>query len=287
MRQITRTHGSAGYILMALLFVVAALIPVTGYAADVRTSNEISLDWSIDEDSWVMVTADISDVPGEIENIEWTTHTVKSGGRETKLFSDGPDPYVEFRAQDEGETTVTVNVMTADGFCSGEIVITWGAEGADSGCKIGQHAPSRVELVEDEEASYLIRIPIEITRKQPATAKALLDWVEVPEGMHLEITDVGGKPLGLDDRVATAHRFAAVSDKDGSTAQTGLIVVAGDILGTGTINMTQLVRMARVYTGLDELESPFAHAASLSGEGDVSLSDLVIEANAYRESMGA
>lgn len=54
------------------------------------------------------------------------------------------------------------------------------------------------------------------------------------------------------------------------------LVITGDVLGTGSLNIAQLVRMAQAVNGSAPLEGVYAQAGDLNGDGSISIADLVI-----------
>lgn len=62
------------------------------------------------------------------------------------------------------------------------------------------------------------------------------------------------------------------------------IVVYGDVLGNGTTNLSQLVRMAAAFRNptVDGLSGPYLLAGDLDQTGQINLTDLVREASLYR-----
>lgn len=111
---------------------------------------------------------------------------------------------------------------------------------------------------------------------------ALTTWVSAPEGASVQVLDADGRPAPATDPVATGMIIEVVSE-DGTVLQSTTVVVKGDVTGSGEMNLTQLVRMAQGFTGADPLTGVYEDAADLNGDGQVTLTDLVLEARMYRE----
>lgn len=65
---------------------------------------------------------------------------------------------------------------------------------------------------------------------------------------------------------------------DGQLAEEATVLVMGDVLGTGLINIAQLVRMAKDLNGSQVLLGVFRMAGDWNGSGAVDIADLVREA---------
>lgn len=77
--------------------------------------------------------------------------------------------------------------------------------------------------------------------------------------------------------VSTGCRAAAVSP-DGIFYAQSVIVIPGDVLGTGEITISQLVRMAQALGGRRPLKGIYAIAGDVDNSSDFGITDLVIEA---------
>lgn len=89
-------------------------------------------------------------------------------------------------------------------------------------------------------------------------------------------TDISG-PAGT---AATGQRLV-LTHADRTESEV-IVVVGGDVLGTGSINLTQLVAVASAFAGTRQLAGPYLAAADWSGTGRISLTDLVHEAEIVR-----
>lgn len=111
---------------------------------------------------------------------------------------------------------------------------------------------------------------------RPGFCSSVADVAEafsIPEGASVQIMTAAGEPAAPEQPAATGdvvHLAAA----DGTTAQ-AVIVVAGDVTGSGVLDLGQVVRMARALNGSQPLEGPYLQAALLGGGDKVSVSDLV------------
>lgn len=127
-------------------------------------------------------------------------------------------------------------------------------------------------------------------------------------GLVIRGLDAGTKPIPAETllgllREATANDAVFVDPESGeevaagTPAGTGLVakwtdeegaactaqmLVRGDVLGTGVVNLSQLTRMAAAMSDADTLDGVYLAAALLSGEGDsVGITDLAMEASLY------
>lgn len=135
----------------------------------------------------------------------------------------------------------------------------------DSGLRI-VHADTRNEL-------------IGLTVRPAATAVrigALLRMFVIPAGITGSAWR-GEGVLHADDIVATGDtvRFGSGSDY----LDTLHVLVAGDVLGTGVLNVAQVARLAQAINGTQPLRGPYLQAADVNGSGSLDISDLVREAH--------
>lgn len=100
-------------------------------------------------------------------------------------------------------------------------------------------------------------------------------------GTRMDIVGVDGTPMAADAHVATGSRVQ-MSLENGTDSSSAIFVVRGDVLGTGTMSLTQLVRMADAFRGTQPLEGPYLAAGDLNGDGQITISDLVLEVSMYR-----
>lgn len=71
--------------------------------------------------------------------------------------------------------------------------------------------------------------------------------------------------------------------KDNMSAK---IFVRGDVLGTGKLSLTQLIRLAQALSGAKPLEGVFDMAGDLNGNGTIDLTDLTMLAGLLAETAG-
>lgn len=118
----------------------------------------------------------------------------------------------------------------------------------------------------------LTGVPIS-TIRTTYTAADVVAAVEVPAGFTLAITTADDKPLAENAPVGTGC-IAVVSD--GATENRYTIIVKGDVLGTGQLDLSQVVRMAADLTDTRPLVGIYRLAGKLtSGNGPVNIADLV------------
>lgn len=125
------------------------------------------------------------------------------------------------------------------------------------------------------EEYLVVGIPIS-GRMKMYTPQMLLDSLETPEGMTLRLVDRAGQPVADTSAVATGM-VLDVLNGDEEVAERLFTVVQGDVIGTGLMTLTQLVRMAQAFTGTTTLEPLYEIAGDFGGTGTITLSDLVRE----------
>lgn len=110
-----------------------------------------------------------------------------------------------------------------------------------------------------------------------------LTQYDMPTGVSVEMLNADGSVRPGELPVATGN-LIRFQYPDGSE-QTLQTIVKGDILGTGVLRMDQLVRLASALKGAEELGEPNAAAADLNGNGQIDLSDLVLLAVRFRNTI--
>lgn len=119
-----------------------------------------------------------------------------------------------------------------------------------------------------------------VATRDGTTVEGFLNLLDatVPEGAHLAVTEVMfGEALPADHIVSTGLNLE-LKAQDGDTDEAMQIVVSGDVLGTGAMNISQLVRMAKAVNGSEALTGLYLIAGDLTGDGAVNVADLVREA---------
>lgn len=95
-----------------------------------------------------------------------------------------------------------------------------------------------------------------------------------------------GEALSRYDILGTDCIVARISAGD-ETEQQARIVIAGDVTGSGIMNISQLVRLAQALSGSSVLEGAYAAAADVDGNGRFDIADLTTEAAWLIESMSS
>lgn len=112
----------------------------------------------------------------------------------------------------------------------------------------------------------------------------LLTFSNLPAGSVMTVTTPEGAAVGWNTPTSTGQ-IVTVRDADGNIISQATVVVKGDVLGIGRINLSQLVRMADALRGTRPLNGAFLAAGqwTTSGSLGISLTDLVHEARLYRQ----
>lgn len=105
------------------------------------------------------------------------------------------------------------------------------------------------------------------------TVADLLDGLLVSSGT-IEVRTVSGDHADSNTPAATGMMVYAYDD-DGMLREVYPIVVPYDVLGTGTMSLSQLIRLARGFTGTEPLHGIYLDAGAQTRSGIVTLSDLV------------
>lgn len=68
-----------------------------------------------------------------------------------------------------------------------------------------------------------------------------------------------------------------IRDEAGNEIGGGILVLQGDVLGSGSMNISQVVRVAQALTGVRPLEGAYLKAGDFNGTGKIDIADLVAE----------
>ena len=127
-----------------------------------------------------------------------------------------------------------------------------------------------------QHANGLILTGITAEKQDAVTAGALAARFTLPDNEQIKIYDRSGVVCQTDKAVATGDQFELTSDT--GRRETVTIIVRGDVLGTGKLDIAQLVHMAKSLTGQTQLSWPYELAGTLVGTGKINIADLVAEA---------
>lgn len=106
-----------------------------------------------------------------------------------------------------------------------------------------------------------------------------------PAGYTMQLLSQSGQSVDPDSVVCTGMKLVLVQTVTEETVDTVHVVIMGDVLGQGTMNLSQLVRIAAAFRGRAELSGAFYQAALLTGKSTIQLSDIVAEAALYKTAM--
>ena len=90
--------------------------------------------------------------------------------------------------------------------------------------------------------------------------------------------DPEGQQLGIYDVLGTGCRIVREISTEEGEPQSAVIVLGGDVLGTGVMNVAQVVRLAEALSGQEPLEGVYAAAGDLDSSGQIDIGDLTREA---------
>lgn len=105
----------------------------------------------------------------------------------------------------------------------------------------------------------------------------LTNSLELPKGMSAVIQHTGSSLRAADSTVLGTGDIVTFN-RDGMFQDEAVIVIRGDVLGSGVMGLSQLVRLAAALTGSKPLEGAYLEAGDLDGSGAINLSDVVMMA---------
>lgn len=112
------------------------------------------------------------------------------------------------------------------------------------------------------------------------TVADLKNALHLPDGMQVQVTGANGESVADDAAIGTGH---TVQITEGSTPiVNATVIIKGDVVGSGTMTVSQLTSLASHFKHSGTLEGPYYEAGDLCGDGTIGLSDLVGAARALR-----
>lgn len=118
----------------------------------------------------------------------------------------------------------------------------------------------------------------------PVEIRNAVDMSDVKDGT-IEFTNKG-RVMKDTDTVVTGT-VVTLLDSKGIPLDDVVVIVKGDVMGTGESSLSQLTTLAKARKGTVTLSSPFQHASDHNNNGQYyELSDIVAQAKLYREAGG-
>lgn len=131
-----------------------------------------------------------------------------------------------------------------------------------------------VSITNDGGSSYATGIPAG-TKDSFVSVGSLISALKLPEGASAVVRNANGVEQVSDAPLATGF----VVDITGADDLPGrlTVVVTGDVLGTGTISLSQVIAVAKALTGQAPLTGPYFMAADFDRSGKIDITDLIRE----------
>lgn len=107
-----------------------------------------------------------------------------------------------------------------------------------------------------------------------------LGFFDLPDGVTVEIVDHDGAPVTRDKPLATGYEAVFRNGAREIIARVPIVIMA-DVCGTGTISLTQVVRVAKCFTGQQRLTGCYLQAGDFDRNQKVDLTDVVKEAKIF------
>lgn len=96
---------------------------------------------------------------------------------------------------------------------------------------------------------------------------------DAPEETSVLVCDARGEACELTAPVATGDVIQLYDSEGRETNVT--VVISGDVIGSGLLNIPQLTRLAAAITGADPLVGPYLMAGAMTGGSQITIADLV------------
>lgn len=153
--------------------------------------------------------------------------------------------------------------------------------GEDGNISIAEGAPDDLAIIMNIDEDGLALVGLMVT--SPTTVGQLKTWIAVPEGYGLDVLTKDGASAEDPALVTTDMMLTATGLDEEEAADRVGVVVTGDVLGTGEMNIAQLVRMAKAINKTQPLEGLALMAADITDSGALDIADLVAEARFLTE----
>lgn len=137
--------------------------------------------------------------------------------------------------------------------------------------------PGRGLYVEENEEIGPVLAGLQAVPTDGPTPMDVIMCFDIPGDWTCVVEDPEGEDISIrEEPVATGDAVVFSDGADFTEALT--VVVRGDVLGNGRLNIGQLTAMAQVLTGQRTLTGPYALAGDLNGSGAIDIGDLTSEA---------
>lgn len=193
--------------------------------------------------------------------------------------------------EEEGEWTYTLRAQTGTGtdattIAEAQFVVTAVEDAPAVVPSLQPLTDSNVAISMVDDVKYIVGEGLTATASGH-TVDDVIGLMDAPtQGYAIEIVPSnGGTAEGSSAIVGTGDRMQLVRQEDGEVIESAVIIVRGDVTGSGKISLTQLVQMAGALTGSLTLEGPNLMAADFDGSGGINLTDLVREAALYKNEL--
>lgn len=149
-----------------------------------------------------------------------------------------------------------------------EIEVVWAQE-AQYPIESAPDAAFKVDIVPNPDGTgqILTGIPMGLASSNITHVGDFLRQIVVPAGTRAVVRSSSGELMADNERMATGCSVEVV-DAAGATTFSVTAVIRGDVLGSGVLDMAQLIRLARANNDSRPLSGPYLDAAYLLTDSD-------------------
>lgn len=123
------------------------------------------------------------------------------------------------------------------------------------------------------------RVAVGLTADGSNTTQKAKDLFVQPQVGSIVIEPTGNES---DTNLVSTSSRVVLLDKEGHLRDSVILVVSGDVTGSGTTTLTDLIKIAGALNGSKPLDLWWAMAADMNHSGGIDLSDIVLSAKAMR-----
>lgn len=200
------------------------------------------------------------------------------------VFYDGtPEQWEAVNVEQQGFTQTGVQILQSNAvLAQAQIHFASSGTGLPEGVRIRAYSPLWLDPL--PQGSVLLR-GLEAGRPVTGTTVSnLLGQFVIPPAVTARVVHPEPKAAMPDTDVVGTGDVLEMRQAHAEDVFRAAVVVAGDVLGTGVMSLSQLVRTAEAVRGTRPLEGVWRTAADFNNTGRVDLADLVREAQLFAQS---
>lgn len=132
-------------------------------------------------------------------------------------------------------------------------------------------AVAHMDLIVIGDTNYITNIK---SMKDPVRWSHMQEFLSRSDKLRISaIRNADGTPCSNDKPISTGQEVE-IQDISIGVVKKFTLVVTGDVVGNGVLNISQLARLAQAIARISPLTGPYAMAADVNGSGNLDIADL-------------